>query len=173
LLIKAGCGYELSNDDINSCVSGVWQVPQQQIYRELKKMEAEGWLRSKTVCQEKKLDKKVYEITEAGRQHLMAWLQKPVEPAATRDALLVKIFSGHLIESDLILAEIERHRQLHQAQLDWFESIRESCFSEPDLFPPEKNFQYLVLLHRIGEERHWIDWCSQAKNLLKPALTTA
>lgn len=171
LLVKAGSGYEISKDDIDSCVNAVWQVPQQQVYRELKAMEAKGWISSKIVPGDRALDKKIYDITESGRKHLAEWVSSPVEPAATRDALLIKMFAGYIVDLEVILAELERHQHIHQTQLDHFEFIQTEYFADPETIPPHKNFAYLALLHRMGEERHWVEWCIRAKALLKATQT--
>jgi len=170
LFDNACCGYELSKEHINSCVSTVWQVPQQQIYRELKRMEASGWIVSRRVCQENRLDKKVYEITDTGTEQLQQWISTPIDTPAIRNPLLVKVFSGHIVSCETVLSELERHQQLHHAHLEELERCCLEHFPTPSQLPERARYIYLVLLHRIGEEQHWIEWCQKAKRFLgKPA----
>jgi len=169
LLAQNACsGYELSkpDHDIHSCVGTVWQVPQQQVYRELKKMEDWGWVKSREVSNKGPLGKKLYDITDAGKDHLSTWISQPCEPVATRNELLIKIFAGSLVDPEVILSEIEQHRQKHQTQLTYFEDIQARYFPEPAKLPRESKFLYLVLLNRLGKEQHWLNWCQQAKQLL-------
>ena len=47
-----------------------WHATHQQIYRVLGRMESDGWVRVKTVAQQGRPDKKVYDVAPAGRGHV-------------------------------------------------------------------------------------------------------
>jgi DNA-binding PadR family transcriptional regulator len=90
-----------------------WKASQQQVYRELAKLEDQGMISSKTIHQEGRPDKKLYYITDLGRQHLRIWVAQPSEPTPIREDLLVKLMAGHLVPRQVILQELERRRQIH------------------------------------------------------------
>jgi DNA-binding PadR family transcriptional regulator len=68
-------GYDISKR-FEETVSCYWQASQQQIYRELGKMEHQGWVAFEKVPQEGKPDKKIYRITDAGLEELRQWYQR-------------------------------------------------------------------------------------------------
>lgn len=53
-----------------------WQAQPSQIYRELNAMEKEGLLSSSVEIQKDRPNKKIYAITESGKQELKQWLAK-------------------------------------------------------------------------------------------------
>ena len=51
-----------------------WQASHQQIYKTLGRMEKDGWVTSTVVVQQGRPDKKVYDVSDAGRLAVQAWL---------------------------------------------------------------------------------------------------
>ena len=116
-LIDSSCsGYDLAKRMENS-VGFFWQASHQQIYRELSKLDKLGWITSKIIIQEGRPDKKVYSVTQQGKQQLQEWIAKPCDPMPIKDDLLVKIFSGHIVSENTILQELEHHRTAHVEKL--------------------------------------------------------
>jgi DNA-binding PadR family transcriptional regulator len=62
-----------------------------QIYVTLKRLEQDGLVRSEYVEQTARPDKKVYELTQAGRDALRAWVEEPGEGPRVRDEFFVKL----------------------------------------------------------------------------------
>jgi len=83
-------GYDLAREFANS-IGLVWNATHQQIYLELGKLNERHMVSFRHVPQEGKPDKKLYSITEDGRQELIRWLKKPAGPARIRDAFMVKV----------------------------------------------------------------------------------
>ncbi|WP_312942408.1 PadR family transcriptional regulator [Oscillibacter sp.] len=71
-----------------------WQAQTSQIYRELNGMEKQGWLTSEIVFQTDKPNKKLYSITELGKQELQNWLAESSleNEFQTRSTFLMKLF---------------------------------------------------------------------------------
>ena len=72
---KAYSGYEIAKE-FEASVGYFWQATHQQIYRELKKLEKQGWVIVEVIPQGKSLDKKVYHLTELGQQNLINWIDQ-------------------------------------------------------------------------------------------------
>ncbi len=83
-------GYEMM-ETFKSSLIFFWNATTSQIYRELKVLEEKGWAEKTIVPQQKKPDKNVFHITEAGRAELARWLSTPPEEVA-RNPLLMKVF---------------------------------------------------------------------------------
>jgi DNA-binding PadR family transcriptional regulator len=165
-LVERPCsGYDLAKQ-FDGSVGFFWSASHQQIYRELSKLETQGWIASETIPQEGRPDKKVYQVTEAGKQQLLDWIAQPCEPTPIKDDLLVKIFSGYVAQKQTILEELERHRQAHLEKLSTYKVLEQRYFRNPQPMPEQAKFQYLTLLNGMSYETHWLAWCEQAIHLL-------
>ncbi len=165
LLDRPCSGYDLRKH-FEGSVGFFWQASFQQIYRELTKLEEQGWLNAETVAQSKRPDKKIYRVTPLGVEALKTWLATPCDMAALRDDLLVKLFAGHLLPPAAILAELAQHRALHESRLAAYQHIEQLAFAEPRSLPMADKFRYLTLRQGIRLEREWLAWCEEAIALL-------
>ena len=62
-----------------------------QIYVTLKRLEADGLVRSQDVAQTTRPNKRVYELTEAGRDAVAAWVEEPSDGPRIRDEFFAKL----------------------------------------------------------------------------------
>jgi len=62
-----------------------------QIYVTLKRLEQDGLVRSEDVEQTTRPNKRVYELTPAGRQALRVWVEEPSEGPRIRDEFFIKL----------------------------------------------------------------------------------
>lgn len=161
-LLDSPCsGYDLAKR-FDRSVGFFWDASHQQIYRELSRLEAEGCLIAERIDQEGRPNKKVYEVTPAGRQFLQLWIAQPGEISPIKDDLLVKLFGGYMVPREVILEELEHHRQCHQARLEEYRTIQANFLENPGPLPIEAEFQYLTLLNGLRYEEGWLLWCEEA-----------
>src|SRR5437660_6282472 len=86
-------GYDLAQQ-MKRRVGLMWSALPSQIYPELARLEKQGLVTHQVVEQpDYRPDKKVYEITEAGRQALRQWVTQPTPPTAIRDEFVLKAYS--------------------------------------------------------------------------------
>ena len=143
-----------------------WQATQQQIYRELGKLEKEGAIISELIPQEGRPNKKLYRVTEEGITKLKTWLLEPGEPMTIREELLVKVIASELVPKSVILQEIERHRQIHLQKLSEYKDIKQQEFPDTSQLSYRLKCLYLTLRCGIRYETYRIDWCEEAIALL-------
>lgn len=158
-------GYDLAKQFTERGTSPVgcfWQATQQQIYRELGKLEAEGLIDSETVIQEGRPNKKIFQVTDQGQQRLLAWMQEPSHPSAIREDLLVKMLAGHLAPIGVIRQELEQRRDLHGRTLQFYRELEETFFPKPEERSVGEGLQYLTLRRGIRYETNWMEWCEEA-----------
>jgi DNA-binding PadR family transcriptional regulator len=62
-----------------------------QIYVTLKRLEQDGLVRGQDVAQTTRPNKKVYEVTQAGRDALRAWVDEPSDGPRIRDEFFIKL----------------------------------------------------------------------------------
>ena len=152
-------GYDL-NKAFEESVGCFWKATHQQIYRELGKLEDQGWITAETIAQEGRPDKKLYSMTGLGHENLTRWVAQPCDVMPIKEELLVKVFVGDLVPRAVIRQQIEQHRQLHQTTLERYRSIEQEFCSSTDP-SPMMQFGYLVLRRGIRYETDYIDWCDE------------
>lgn len=160
-------GYEITKE-FETVLGFFWNASHQQVYRELKKMDTDGLVQCRLEPQEGKPDRKVYSMTEEGRQALATWLAEPASPAPVRSALLVKVYAGMMLEPQHLSTHIETFQSEANAALTRFKAIEKEHYPE-DLSQMEdwKKLAYLTL--RFGELRRAADaeWATEALEVLK------
>ncbi|MFV0241334.1 MAG: PadR family transcriptional regulator [Lacrimispora sphenoides] len=107
-------GYELDKAFKDS-LSFFWQAKNSQIYRELDAMERCGWLTSERVIQNQKPNKRVYSITDSGKEELGNWLSSPESDIADamriRSAFLMRVFFAGETDIDQSLEMLRTYRK--------------------------------------------------------------
>lgn len=126
-LLRRGAqsGYELSTF-VERTVAHFWPLTRGLVYRELRRLEDRGLLAGQHIAQTRRPNKRIYEVTAAGRAAFADWLTAPgFADERPRNELLVKLFFGaDLDERSLheVLAgareNAERRRQDFQAISD-------------------------------------------------------
>lgn len=107
-------GYELDKA-FKASLSFFWQAKTSQIYRELDTMEQRGWLISKRIMQTEKPNKRVYTITDSGKEELLNWLSLPESDVADamciKSAFLMRIFFAGETSIEQSLEMLRKYRQ--------------------------------------------------------------
>jgi DNA-binding PadR family transcriptional regulator len=165
--LSNGCssGYDLSKQFAGS-VGFFWYATQQQIYRELAKLEEQGYVAAEVIHQTGRPDKRLLSITPSGEDYLREWISLPGTVSPTKDDLLVKLFAGQLVDDRVILAELAHHRKLHQATLDTYLEIERNFFADPASCDRSGRLRYLTLKNGIEFEQTWLQWCNEAIAIL-------
>jgi DNA-binding PadR family transcriptional regulator len=102
-------GYTLKKFFSNS-VNYIWTANLSQIYRELGSLEKKGFVTSVIEQQDDRPDKRVYTITENGRQAFIDWLHDfpEVLAAPKRDEFMLRIFFGSKLKIPELISQFER-----------------------------------------------------------------
>ncbi len=158
---EACSGYDLAKQ-FDRTVGFFWKATFQQVYRELTKLEAKGWVAAEVVFQTHRPDKKLFRMTDLGRSELTQWLVLPCEPVTLREELLVKVFAGHLGSDQALVVELQRHHELHQDRLATYQAIEQEFFQRAKTLPRKYQLQYLTLRKGIRYEIDYVAWCEEA-----------
>lgn len=158
-------GYDLRKN-FEGSIGFFWRATFQQVYRELSKLEEQGLILAETIHQTQRPDKRIYSVTSAGLKYLEDWIAKPVAISPVKDDLLVKLFAGHFVPKETMVAELEQHRRGHLEQLATYEAIAQQWFSDPSNLSQAAKFQYMTLRNGIYYETAWLQWCAETINLI-------
>ncbi|HSE08115.1 MAG TPA: PadR family transcriptional regulator [Nocardioidaceae bacterium] len=138
-----------------------WSATHQQIYRVLARMEADGWVRSAAVEQHGRPDKKVYEVTDAGRDELAGWLASPMPIEKSRSELAVRLRGASYGDRAAVLQRVREQRADHATRLAHFEQLAARDFPDPAALTGQQLDIYLVLRGGIRLEQFWVEWLSE------------
>ncbi|MCW2495798.1 PadR family transcriptional regulator [Jatrophihabitans sp.] len=159
-------GYELARR-FDRSIGQFWSATHQQVYKVLGRMEQDGWVTATVVPQEGRPDKKVYDLTAAGRVELAGWLALPAQPEVTRSDLAVKVRGAADGDLDAVLAEVARHRALHAERLDSYLANEKHEFPDPESLTGRRLHQWLVLRGGITLEQGLIGWYDEVLGTLR------
>lgn len=116
LTIQPMSGYDLGQT-IRESVGHFWNESYGQIYPNLKKLAAGGFVTSKTERQKGKPDRQIYSITQKGRERLAKWLAVPPQPEIPRNELLLKLFFGGQASLEISMEHVRRMMENESAVL--------------------------------------------------------
>jgi DNA-binding PadR family transcriptional regulator len=166
LLDRELTGYELAKE-FDVSLGFFWQASHQQIYQQLKSLAIDGLLAVTEVPQAGKPDKKLYGITEAGREFLAQWVAGETRRKPARDDLFVKLYNLGSADQAALIAAVQQRLEEHQAKLELYEKIRLRGYQDPSSLSQHRLGMYLALLAGITQEQGFINWCKTALELLQ------
>ncbi len=145
-------GYTL-RQRFEGSVGSFWSVTQSQIYRELHQLEAEGLVSVEVERGDGKPDRKVYALTDAGREKLKGWLAAPTEPMQLRHPLLLKFVLSATTEPK-VLDEVLRayHESVSAVRADYAARLK-----APEIFELARSEREAALWQLSIE--HGLAWC--------------
>ena len=110
-------GYDISKR-FEESVSCYWQASQQQIYRELGKMEQQGWVTFEKGAPGGQTRQEDLPHDESWRSESCSGGNlEPTEPTPIREELLVRVLAAPFVSQDQLVQELQRRRQVHQQRL--------------------------------------------------------
>lgn len=157
LLEKASSGYDLARR-FDKSIGYFWHATHQQIYRELARMEAAGWIESSIPADAGKTRKKEYRVLLAGRQELARWAQEEAPPMDLRDEFMVKLRADAVLGEINLAPEVSRHVRLHEERLVQYRAIEARDFPATKPLTRAQQIQYMILKKGILYEQGEIDW---------------
>lgn len=164
LIEKPSSGYELARR-FDKSIGYFWHATHQQIYRELGRMEEQGWVKSYDV-EGGRPGKREFEVLPPGREELKNWAMESSQPSELRDEMMVKLRADAAIGPLGLEEEIARRLQLHEERLQAYKEIEMRDFSRPTL-TREAQIRYLILKAGIAFEEGRIAWSKDALSILR------
>lgn len=162
-------GYDLIQR-IEKPIGFFWHARRSQIYPELARLEAAGLVTHTVVVQRARPDKKVYEITEAGRAALREWVVTPLQPVTDRDELMLKTYSMWLADPEQAIALYREQERLHRERLAQYEqlAIEMEGRAGSDLLRRDapRFAAYATLQRGLAYERGYAEWCRWMAQML-------
>ena len=147
-------GYELKSE-FERMMGQTWKLNIGQVYSTLARLERDGLVAHEEVAQEMLPNRKVYRLTEAGREALAQWLGRPDPPSARLrvDFYLKLLIARRAGAEDLRPILWEQRRTLLQAMADLTPLLMEA--------DEERRLLAEGLQLHLEADLRWLDRCEE------------
>jgi DNA-binding PadR family transcriptional regulator len=173
LLEGESSGYDLAKS-FDASVANFWMATPQQLYRELDRLAEQGLIQARVVHQERRPNKRVYSLTEAGHDAIQQFTSRAPKPCVIRDELLVKVNAVDAGDGPAVREFIVERLQWATAKLQRYERFRTRLLDgrseEEYLAQAERVGPYLTLLRGISFEEENIRWAERALTIIERRL---
>ena len=143
-------GYELKSI-FDTSVQHFWPADQSQIYRTLAQLEKDGWAEKEIIVQEDRPNRKVYSITEAGREELRRWLVTPLPYKENRNAPMVQVFFAGQLSNEEIVQIYQRAADHMRAGLRQYDLIPQDIGAYAGHVQSPREFFFWMQTLEIGK----------------------
>lgn len=174
LLEGESSGYDLAKD-FDASVANFWPATPQQLYRELDRLAEQGLIQARVVHQERRPNKRMFSLTETGRDAIRQFTTKAPKPSVIRDELLVKVQAADAGDIEAVREFIRERLHWASAKVQRYERLRarmlEGRSEEEYLLHTERIGPYLTLSRGISFEQENIRWAERALSIVERRLS--
>ncbi|AJE80555.1 MULTISPECIES: PadR family transcriptional regulator [Streptomyces] len=154
-------GYDLAKS-FDAAVANFWSATPQQLYRELERLDAQGLVRARLVEQQRRPNKRLFSLTDAGRAALREFTARAPRPTAIRDELLVQVEAVDLGDTAGVRSHLQARLAAARGKLQDYERSRARLLdgrTEEEYLAGERRLgPYLTLARGLAFERENIRW---------------
>ena len=158
-LVERSCSGSDLAQRFDRSIGYFWPATHQQIYRELARLEREGWVTSEAV-EAAPGRRRIYSVLAAGREELERWVAEPREPKAIKDELLVKLRAAAALGGAGLVDTLRLRLERHRTKLATYHEIERRSFATASP-SREERLQRLILQAGIDLEELWIRLCEE------------
>ena len=162
-------GYDITKEFNSNELSNFWYAKHSQVYPELSNLIDEGLVEYQVVIQGEKMEKKLYSITDKGREEVLEWLARDEPlPPTPKDVFRLRVYFSDLMSRGTLQEHLDAQVSKHVTKRNKLKHMMNMHYSGvPD--PMTKEFgDYMVLEGAIMREDSYIEWLKRCVNYAKP-----
>jgi DNA-binding PadR family transcriptional regulator len=153
LAVAPMSGYDLGQA-IRDSIGHFWNESYGQIYPNLKRLAADGYVARKTEKQKGRPDKQIYSITAKGLKRLQAWLAVEPQPEIPRNELLLKLFFGTQVAPEIMIGFVQRMAEQERAVLSKLGQIEREEVLNSEQYPDAPYWKMALRFGQLELEAH-------------------
>lgn len=169
LLDGEASGYDLAKL-FDFAMANYWAATPQQLYRELDKLTIDGLIDVRLVEQDRRPNKKVFSLTDAGMEAIVKFSSIETKPTAIREELMLKVQAVDFGDVTAVCEALASRREEAQIKLTRYEELQVHLLdgkSETEYLEVSSRVgPYLTLLRGIAFERENIEWAERCLSVL-------
>ncbi|OBK22919.1 PadR family transcriptional regulator [Mycobacterium asiaticum] len=166
-------GYDLAKE-FDASVANFWMATPQQLYRELDRLAEQGLIQARIVHQERRPNKRMYSLTDAGREAIQEFTARAPKPSAIRDELMIKTAAADAGDTRAVRDSVAERMHWATAKLERYERLRTRLLAgrteDEYVAQAERVGPYLTLLRGISFEQENIRWAEHALAIIERRL---
>jgi PadR family transcriptional regulator AphA len=151
-------GYDIKTT-VDRSTRFFWAASYGQIYPELRRLERDGLIKGENAARGGR-DRRVYELTPAGREALVEWLLGTTVTIELRDESLLRLFFADALPHEQALLLLEGRKLGHEEYLEILRAIDALPGADP-------TFVDLVLRWGIEFNEWGARWCEEQLKRLR------
>ncbi|MFC3023678.1 PadR family transcriptional regulator [Vibrio zhugei] len=167
LSTRDATGYDITKE-FSASIGYFWKASHQQVYRELNKMGQDGLVTCVLEPQEGKPDRKVYSITDSGRNALGEWFDKPTKHPTVRDEFSAKLMACAVQPSARYRLQLIDLIEESKKLVEHYRDIEAAHYSAPAELGKTQRLERLTLRRNLLLREAWIEWAEEALAELEP-----
>lgn len=155
-------GYDLKKI-FDASVRHFWPAQQSQIYQSLSNLTEEGLIECEIVPQLERPNRKLFQLTDRGREELHRWLAAPLSEKPARVQFLIQLFfAGELTDTEILELLETKANEIRQIIHRFTAGEVPHPTHAQDLPAREQFFWYLTLDFGIENARQSLRWVEHA-----------
>lgn len=164
-------GYSLKKM-FDDSIKNFWYASMSQIYRELNKLEDDGYVTSVIQPQSDRPDKRIYSITDSGRKAFKEWITRFPEQLSKekRDEFSLRLFFGSNLAAEELVKQFERLIEEKKQQLEninRFVCLSDYYMQKLALYGGEEIYWRFILRRASMNINTTIQWAQECITALK------
>ncbi len=161
-------GYEIM-EAFRDSLNFFWSANTSQIYRELQTLKEKGFVNNRLVEQSSRPDKKIFSITEEGKEELLNWLREEKTNKKTNFPILMKLFFAGEMNTEECISQLETIKLECEEQKSGINLASEKAVSYKDSVNNSKvtRFWDMTMDFGVRYSEMLSDWCNQCISILK------
>lgn len=142
-----------------------WDAGYGQIYPTLKKMKNNGLVTLEVENEKNRPIRKIYTITQKGRDELREWLSQPADREKVKFEILLKLFFGHNVGEKTSIANVKDFRVRHIAMIETLNEYRKDL---EKLARVDKRVAYMLTTVLLGIKisKACVEWSDDVVSIL-------
>lgn len=168
LTIEPMSGYDLGQL-IRASIGHFWNESYGQIYPNLKNLAGGGFVTAKTERHKGKPDRRIYSITNKGRERLARWLAVEPQPEIPRNELLLKLFFGVQASPRTLIGYVERMAERETAVLEELKRLQREEIARRSRYPDAPYWKMAARFGQLELEAH-LRWARETLAALRASV---
>lgn len=156
LMEKEMSGYDLKQWMVE-CTSYFFDASYGSIYPALKRMEQKGYIIYRESIEDGKF-KKLYTISDLGKENFLCWLEQPIEFVKANHNYLVNIYFYKYLPIDVAIKNLKEFVKVLEQHLD---QLKEHKVYAENNYNLTRNFEYSTITCGIHYFQSIITWCNE------------
>lgn len=107
-----------------------WHATHTQIYKTLKEMEKEGWIKGEVMYQTDNPNKRIFSVTDKGKDEFSKWLREEPELPGLKHAFLIKFTYSQSLTDEELISQLDGYEKKLKERLSMLKSEEKRAYMQ-------------------------------------------